>query len=576
MSSLKVKQIKTKLKDLFEQHLNLNDIGVNDNERENKVLSRCLAAYAVYLESACTEEDAGKAVWDGSDDNGVDAVYYDATEAKVVIVQSKWINSGGGEPSSGDIALFVNGVRDIVENNSANFHPRLHTRLNDISQAIMTPGVTLEIILISTGSSTIARHGTANIDRLLADLNDPVDQDPIARNKVIGLDEVYQSLARAAGSGGISLTATILDWSYIPQPYAAYFGLIDGLQLKEWWDSHGKRLVAKNIRYALGATDINEGIRNTGRGAPEDFWYFNNGITLIADRIIRAPKSAASRTAGAFEFMGASIVNGAQTVSTLGRVDAEDSLGKLRVSIRVIILDNAPANFGAEVTRTNNLQNRVEGRDFVARDPEQTRIQQEMSIEGVEYQFLRSEDFSLSPTSCELVEVTTALTCASMDPVLAVQVKTGIGRFFNDLTKAPYKTVFNPQTSGARAFNCTLTQREIDAWIERQKSTLAKRSGYPWGVLVHGNRVLASAVFKLIGRQPTDKTIDDFRSSLSAVDVDGKCAAVYLGMVQVLEAEYPGKFLAVLFKNPTMSKDVFDKSVALAQAANNQEAPATS
>ncbi len=82
----------------------------------------------------------------------------------------------------------------------------------------------------------------------------------------------------------------------------------------------------------------------------------------------------------------------------------------------MIVLAGAPNDFGGEVTRTNNLQNRVEGRDFVAQDAEQARLQQEMSMENVEYQFVRSEDFSYSSHACELLEVTTALACSSADP----------------------------------------------------------------------------------------------------------------------------------------------------------------
>jgi dephospho-CoA kinase len=61
-------------------------------------------------------------------------------------------------------------------------------------------------------------------------------------------------------------------------------------------------------------------------------------------------------------------------VSSLARVDDDSALGNVRVPIRVILLDTAPAGFGDDVTRTNNLQNRVELRDFVAQDPEQKRI----------------------------------------------------------------------------------------------------------------------------------------------------------------------------------------------------------
>jgi hypothetical protein len=277
---------------------------------------------------------------------------------------------------------------------------------------------------------------------------------------------------------------------------------------------------------------------------------------------MKAPATAASRSSGNFTFKGVSIVNGAQTVSTLGRVDNDENLGRVRVPIRVIILKNAPAGFGGEVTRTNNLQNRVEARDFVAQDPEQGRLQMEMGMEGIEYQFLRSEDFVSSPKACDLVEVTTALACSSGDTSHAVAVKTGIGRFFLDLTRAPYKAIFNPALSGAKAFNTVMVQREIDAWIDSKKKDIAKKSGFSWGVLIHGNRILAAGVYKLIGPAIFSQPIDDFKSTLSNKSVFDKCELIYQRMVDVLEEDYPGKFLAVLFKSPAMSKAVYEKALA--------------
>lgn len=323
----------------------------------------------------------------------------------------------------------------------------------------------------------------------------------------------------------------------------------------------GSALLPKNIRHALGATDVNSQIRQTAITDPDHFWYFNNGITLIAEEALRAPKGVASRASGLFQFKGASIVNGAQTVSTLGRVENDESLGRVRVPIRVILLRNAPENFGSEVTRTNNLQNRVEARDFVAQDPQQSRVQMEMGIEGVDYQFLRSGDFAPSVSSCELIEVTTALACASGDPMLAVQVKTGIGRFFNDLKKPPYVALFNSSLSGARAFNATVVQREIDAWIDKKKGAIGKKSGFSWGLLIHGNRILSSAVFNMLGQAALSQPISEFRSKVQSLPIDAHCETVYSKMLVSLETHYPGKFLAVLFKNPSMSKQVFEDAV---------------
>jgi hypothetical protein len=97
MSALKVNQIKTKLRQKFEKHLDLSDLGQNDPDRDSKVLTRCLAALAIQLRTACADIDAAKAVWDGSDDNGIDGAYFDPAESRVILVQSKWIQKGTGD-----------------------------------------------------------------------------------------------------------------------------------------------------------------------------------------------------------------------------------------------------------------------------------------------------------------------------------------------------------------------------------------------------------------------------------------------------------------------------------------------
>jgi len=558
MSSLKVNQIRAKLRSMFEAHLDLSDVGATDTERESKILSRCLAALAVYLQTGCTEKEAAAAVWDGSDDNGIDAAYFDTSDSRVIFVQSKWIYKGTGEPEAKEIGSFVKGVRDAIEQDDTNFHSRLKARFADVALRLGTPGVRVHLIVVSTGASHLAQHGEAVLQDFLRELNGD-DPEPIASTETLGLAEVYDGLASDPSQATVPLDATILEWSYVPSPFPAYFGVIDGLQLKGWWKSYGRRVVSGNIRHALGATEVNNEVRQTAASSPEKFWYFNNGITLVADEAWKAPAGAASRSAGVFSFKGASIVNGAQTVSSLARVDDDSALGNVRVPIRVILLQTAPEGFGDDVTRTNNLQNRVEPRDFVAQDPEQKRIRQEMAIEGIDYQFVRSDESVSSPTACELLEVTTALACATGDSNMAVQVKTGIGRFFADLKRAPYKTLFNPTLSGAKGFNATVVHRNIEKWIEMKKKT-TKRSGAAWGALVHGNRILASIVFAKYGASKLSQPIKDFSASFKYADIEPLCEDAYMKMVAGINAQYAGKFLAVLFKNPTMSKHVFDLS----------------
>lgn len=557
MTQLKVKQIRQRLLQMFEPHLDLTDLSPTDQDRETKILSRCVAALGVYVKAGCSEQEAATAVWDGADDNGIDAAYFDAAESRVLLVQSKWINKGSGEPEAADVGSFTKGVKDAIEQDRTDFHKRLHPKLNDIFARLSTPGTSVHLIVATTGASKLAPHGTSRIQKLLAELNGN-DPEPMATAEVMGLAEIYSSLASDPLGGSVTLDATVLEWSCIATPYAAYFGMIDGLQLKNWWNKYGKRLVSSNIRHSLGATDVNTQIRQTALTTPDRFWYFNNGITMIADQAIKAPAGAASKSAGVFTFKAASIVNGAQTVSSLGKVSDDSKLGLVRVPFRVILLSGAPTDLGQDVTRTNNLQNRIEPRDFVAQDPEQTRLRSEMAIENIDYQFVRSEDLAPTSTACELIEVTTALACASGDPTLAVQVKTGISRIFGDLKKAPYKAIFNPTTSGARAFNCTVVQRKIDAWIEKKKSSLPKKSGTGWGLLVHGNRTLAAGIFAKIAAAKLEQPIAAFPYAISSIDIPAIADEVFLKMTAAIQTHYPNSFLAVLFKNPTMSKHIYE------------------
>ena len=91
MTSLKVRQIHSKIRGMFENDLDLTEISDSDPERDVKILTRCLAAFAVYSTTGCSNGEAANAVWDGSDDNGLDAAYFDFEERQVVVTSDRWL-----------------------------------------------------------------------------------------------------------------------------------------------------------------------------------------------------------------------------------------------------------------------------------------------------------------------------------------------------------------------------------------------------------------------------------------------------------------------------------------------------
>lgn len=115
MSVIHINQIRNKISEIFHDKLELSDIGETDQQRENKIITRCLAAYGVYNTIECTPEEAANSVVDGGDDNGIDAIYYSSINKRVVIVQSKWSNDGTGEPESAGVSKFCTGVRGPIQ-----------------------------------------------------------------------------------------------------------------------------------------------------------------------------------------------------------------------------------------------------------------------------------------------------------------------------------------------------------------------------------------------------------------------------------------------------------------------------
>lgn len=90
-----------------------------------------------------------------------------------------------------------------------------------------------------------------------------------------------------------------------------------------------------------------------------------------------------------------------------------------------------------------------------------------------------------------------------------------------------------------------------------KKSQSDRKSGYAWGLLVHGNRAIAASVFKNVGQTILEQPISEMNSNYVTLVVEA-CEAVYPAMLSHLEAEYPNKALAVLFKGSSNCKAIHE------------------
>lgn len=549
MSIIHVQHIEASCRARFASLIDMSDVGTGDPEqKDGQFLSRALAAFAISAASKTDDATAAKAVVDEYQDDGIDAFFFDHIEHVAYLVQSKWIKDGNGSPDLGSVLKFIQGINHFLENKVAMLGPKLQGKNSDIQDALADSQARFVLIVAYTGKPPLAAPVSAPLTQLLADLNDVTDSVSL---QVLKQKELHDIVEEGAMGASVDLTVMLNEFGKVTEPYLAYYGQVDISDFAPW-AKYGDRLYHKNIRSFKGSTEVNDAIAATIKDAPEKFLYFNNGITLLCAEIVKRPLGGKSKTSGVFDCKGASIINGAQTVgSILTALGAPAStLTAARVMVRLISLENCPPDFAFDVTKAANTQNRIERRDFAALDAEQTRLRNDLLLSlGKEYVFRTGDQPPAQDKGCTLDEATVALACAQPDVTHAVNAKQAVGRFYEDISKAPYTILFNSALTAIKLWRAVDVLRNVDAALKEQ---LKKREGKEKLCAIHGNRVLLHLVFRELSPGIFDAS--DVSAEMQKIPT---LTAGFLDKVAEEITRYsPPSYVGNVFKNITKCKAI--------------------
>ncbi|MCX5462199.1 AIPR family protein [Streptomyces albidoflavus] len=507
-------------------------------------LSRALAAFVIAKRGGLGWEAASATVTDGSGDNGIDAIALNLEGDRLLIVQSKWSQDGRGSLALDDFIKFREGISDLVQLRWQRFNEKVRVRQKEIEDALLDPKMQIEIIVAHSGVSDCSSDIRDRMETFLDEtFNTP---DEVASFNYLGQSGIHKLLLDDHQLPKIDLLVELADWGQFAGEPVAYYGQVSAAQVAGWHREHGTTLFSKNVRVVLNNSEVNETLIDTLRERPAEFWYYNNGVTILCEKISKAPAYGADRRIGAFTFSGADVVNGAQTVGSIAKAERLGiDLTEAKVTVRFISLEDAQSEFANSVTRATNTQNRITGRDFLALDPEQSRIKNEFLLEGLTYIYKSGEADPAPETGCSVTEATIALSCANPDVNLSTQAKREISRLWDTGDRGAYKKLFNPSVTYQRIWRSVQVVRQVE---ELLGDTLPSLEGRARGMAVHGNRFILHLVF----RQLETKNIDDprFDWSSQARRVPGLVEKTLTVVTEVADADYPG-YPASLFKNAT-------------------------
>jgi hypothetical protein len=554
MSTIHLNQIRNKLEADYCPVIDMSDwAGKPKLQNDRARLSRALAAFALAERLNLTPTAAAATVTDGFDDNGLDAIGIDRENSTVVVVQAKWDATGAKAPQLGDVQKFVQGFRDLTEGRFDRFNDKVKAMTTDLQAAIDDTDVRLEMVLVHTGTAELSEHASRVLADVQASINDVSD---IASLSVLGQAQVHSLVRRGIAGQAPNITTTLFDWGTTDEPYKAVYGQIDAAEIAEWWAAHRATLFDQNLRKFKDESAVNSSMIQTLEEYPSHFWYFNNGITVLCDRISQAPAGGVSRKSGKFAFDRARVVNGAQTVGSIGSAASRDTGGvqDARVHVRFISLEDCPEGFATEVTRATNTQNRVLARDFVSLDAEQERLREDLRLaEGKIYTIKTGESDPAREDGYTVVDATNALACA-MSIDYAVLAKREVSRLWEDVGKPPYKDLFNEDLSATRMWRSVVVLRLVEDTLREEQRGLEGRDRL---VAVHGNRLIAHLVLGRLAAAMNDAAPDMSEVEASVPNLTRRA---FKRVRKVVAAEYPSSYPASIFKNLTKCRDIVTRS----------------
>jgi hypothetical protein len=262
------------------------------------------------------EEDFEACMIDGTNDCGVDFLV--RREGRVFIVQSKYHSKKGPEPPDW-FSHFADVLKRLVPS-TTNY--KRNQRLTDAIDDIDWENDTFELHYVSlskAGDNLRAREkqGVSGTPGL---------QDEDDRTELLLLDETDLNVryreALSAGEAIMEEVPVRFSADDDERPWltfnnetgrTSFVGRISGAQLAELYTQHRYKLFAMNIRDYVGDTSTNKGIITTAASEPDNFFFFNNGISAIATKI------EPDDTNKELLCQRLSIINGAQTVRSIAK-----------------------------------------------------------------------------------------------------------------------------------------------------------------------------------------------------------------------------------------------------------------
>jgi hypothetical protein len=540
--SLRLHQLARTLDERFAFHVHQEGID-RDNPDLDKLRSRALAALAAHIVAGVPDLEGAQRVTDYYHDDGIDGFALTTGVSKpptIYLIQAKWSAKGTYNFKMPDVNALFEGLAKLRREahgrkgspHGSGLHPDnlLRKHLADLLPAIASIGIRFVLVWVTSGQNRPSRDITDSITGKIADLaRDEIRVD----HRFLVLEDFIKAMDAEVAPRGVTVDGGLLASRKLEERPAFLQGIIGAMHLAKWYAEHDRRLFDDNVRVEM-ESEVNKEIVRCILEEPQNFWYFNNGITALCETWDRSGVDADEVS---FRFYGLRIVNGAQTVSSIGKAMTDpDKVEKAQVPIRFIKLETVGSEFGARITYATNRSNPMLPRDLLAMDHVQQRLRDEFALTwGLAYAIRANDDVPAPTAGCSVLEAVIAMSTALHDIRTLVAAKDDFESLWPG-DRELYGNLFDNSTSVVEVWRRVRALRLIMAELQRELPGTTQREK---AVAVLGDLIIANIVFDRLG----DEGIRDFDSNWDdrLTEVAQHTRAALNSLVRKVNAKLPSK-----------------------------------
>lgn len=404
---------------------------------------------------ATDEKDAEEALLGGAKDKGIDAIYIDPDARTVHVIQGKYHQ---GRPSAklSDVTALADLGRALLQDGRAQFDaavasasPAVADKLKEVRRRVQRDRFRLHLNFITTG--TVSKAAAEDASARLWDWREQADYSASGAPE---LARLLQDYLQGAAPPIPTIHLEVRPGEVFPRQreghgMTATVASVDAHSLARMYDTYGVRVFARNIRGFLGMGDsnINRDIAQTLKNEPENFWYFNNGVTIVCDEA----KSTSKGGRTILSIKNGQVINGQQTTRVISESQPASAA---TVLVKIIEIRRATKEeqrryekFINQIVKATNWQNPISISDLRTNDDEQVRIERE--FRKLNYNYLRRRQTKsesrrtyggLFKHQIKKEELAQAVAACVLDPYI---VRLGKSRLFDD---ANYHRVFDERS----------------------------------------------------------------------------------------------------------------------------------